>query len=394
MTLSGNTLALDEEARISARRIFSLIANELQQVEIEFERQARSNVQVIAYLGDYLRKSGGKRVRPALTILANYAVGGEGGRYNSIRMATVMEFLHTATLVHDDIIDKADTRRNRPTVNALYGNETAVLMGDWLYMSAFETSLAERSLPILDILTSVTRKMTEGEILQLTLLGRADVSEAQYLDVLQRKTAYLFSASCEIGGILGGASETEQRALREYGLNLGTAFQLIDDLLDFTSTEAVLGKASGADLLGGKVTLPLIYLRDSNPSVLEMVQRVLRDGSYETVSQQELFEALRSRDGRGSADGRGVDGRGVDGLSSTDDLGSTNGLNSTNSVSSTEGFSRDGTNSLSSTNALERARALADEYAENARAALDSLPDSEYCDSLRELPSYILNRDR
>jgi octaprenyl-diphosphate synthase len=128
-------------------------------------------VQVIAYLGEYLRASGGKRVRPALTILSNYAVGGDGARYNSIRMATVMEFLHTATLVHDDIIDKADTRRNRPTVNALYGNETAVLMGDWLYMSAFETSLAERSLPILDILTSVTRKMTEGELLQLTLLG-------------------------------------------------------------------------------------------------------------------------------------------------------------------------------------------------------------------------------
>jgi octaprenyl-diphosphate synthase len=197
-------------------------------------------VQVIAYLGDYLRKSGGKRVRPALTILANYAVGGEGSRYNSIRMATVMEFLHTATLVHDDIIDKADTRRNRPTVNALYGNETAVLMGDWLYMSAFETSLAERSLPILDILTSVTRKMTEGEILQLSLLGHADVSEAHYLDVLRRKTAYLFSASCEIGGILGGATEQQQTALRDYGLNLGTAFQLIDDLLVFTSIEAEL----------------------------------------------------------------------------------------------------------------------------------------------------------
>jgi len=340
MTLSGHTVALDEEARISARRIFSLIANELQQVEIEFERQARSNVQVIAYLGDYLRKSGGKRVRPALAILANYAVGGEGSRYNSIRMATVMEFLHTATLVHDDIIDKADTRRNRPTVNALYGNETAVLMGDWLYMSAFETSLAERSLPILDILTSVTRKMTEGEILQLALLGHADVSEAQYLDVLRRKTAYLFSASCEIGSILGGATEKQQTALRDYGLNLGTAFQLIDDLLDFTSTEETLGKASGADLLGGKVTLPLIYLRESDPSVLEMVQQVLHDGNYEKVSQQALFEAL------------------------------------------------------SRTDALERARARADEYAENARTALEVLPESEYCDSLRELPTYILNRDR
>ena len=171
MTTSGNTIALDEEARISARRIFSIIANELAQVEPEFERQARSNVQVIDYLGEYLRRSGGKRVRPALTILSTYAVGGDGARYNSIRMATVMEFLHTATLVHDDVIDKADMRRKRPTVNALYGNETAVLMGDWLYMSAFETSLAERSLPILDILTSVTRKMTEGE-LAVNVAGR------------------------------------------------------------------------------------------------------------------------------------------------------------------------------------------------------------------------------
>lgn len=340
MTLSGHTLTLDEEARISARRSFSLIANELQQVEIEFERQARSNVQVIAYLGDYLRKSGGKRVRPALTILANYAVGGEGSRYNSIRMATVMEFLHTATLVHDDIIDHADTRRNRPTVNALYGNETAVLMGDWLYMSAFETSLAERSLPILDILTSVTRKMTEGEILQLTLLGHADVSEAHYLDVLKRKTAYLFSASCEIGSILGGATEQQQTALQDYGLNLGTAFQLIDDLLDFTSTEDALGKAAGADLLGGKVTLPLIFLREADPSTLEMIQQVLRDRNYDNVSQEDLFAAL------------------------------------------------------SRTDALERAKACADEYAENARDALENLPDSDYCDSLRELPSYVLNRDR
>ena len=340
MTTSGNTLTLDEEARISARRIFSLISNELVQVELEFERQARSNVQVIDYLGEYLCASGGKRVRPALTILSNYSVGGDGSRYNSIRMATVMEFLHTATLVHDDVIDKADMRRKRPTVNALYGNETAVLMGDWLYMSAFETSLAERSLPILDILTSVTRKMTEGELLQLTLLGRADVTEAQYFDVLKRKTAYLFSASCEIGAILGGASEKQQTALRNYGLNLGTAFQLIDDLLDFTSSEDALGKAAGADLLGGKVTLPLIYLRDTEPQTLEMIQTVLREERYGAVRQEDLRDAM-TRIG-----------------------------------------------------ALEKTRARADEYAEEARAALDLLPDSDYCDSLRSLPTYILNRDR
>src|SRR5436190_9581599 len=242
--------AVVDEAQLEAKRIFDSVLPELILVEQEFERQAQSNVQVIAYLGEYLRESGGKRVRPALTILANYAVGGDGSSYNSIRMATVMEFLHTATLVHDDIIDEADTRRNRKTVNALYGNQTAVLMGDWLYMSAFETSLAERSLEILDILTAVTRKMTEGELLQLTSLGQVDVSETEYLDIVKCKTAFLFSACCEVGAILGGASKTQQAALRDYGMNLGMAFQLTDDLLDFTSTENVIGKAAGVDLIG------------------------------------------------------------------------------------------------------------------------------------------------
>jgi octaprenyl-diphosphate synthase len=172
------------------------------------------------------------------------------------------------------------------------------------------------------------------------LLGDAAISEAQYFDVLKRKTAYLFSASCEIGAILGGASEKQQAALRDYGLNLGTAFQLIDDLLDFTSSEETLGKASGADLLGGKVTLPLIYLREAEPKSLEMVQTVLREGKYSSVKQADLLEAL------------------------------------------------------SRTGALERARARADEYAEDACAALEKLPDSDYCDSLRALPTYILDRDR
>jgi octaprenyl-diphosphate synthase len=339
MQTSSQTLALDE-AKLSARRIFNLISDELEQVETEFERQARSNVQVIAYIADYLRRSGGKRVRPALTILSNHAVGGDGARYNSIRMATVMEFLHTATLVHDDIIDDSDTRRNRPTVNALYGNETAVLMGDWLYMSAFETSLSERSLPILDILTRVTRKMTEGELLQLTLLGRSDISEAQYLDVLQRKTAHLFSACCEVGAILGNAGETQQAALRDYGLNLGTAFQLIDDLLDFTSTDDALGKAAGVDLLGGKVTLPLIYLVQSNPESKQMIDTVITEAAYETIARQEMLDAVRRNGG------------------------------------------------------LEEARARADQFAEAARGALDELPESEYLDALRAIPTYVLERDR
>lgn len=337
--MSSHSVTL-EEAKLSARRIFRVIVRELDQVEIEFERQAQSNVQVIAYLGDYLRRSGGKRVRPALTILSNYAVGGDGARYNSIRMATVMEFLHTATLVHDDIIDNAATRRNRPTVNSLYGNETAVLMGDWLYMSAFETSLAERSLAILDILTRVTRKMTEGELLQLALLRRSDVTEAQYLDVLQRKTSYLFSACCEVGAILGHANEYQQNALSEYGLNLGTAFQLIDDLLDFTSTEDALGKAAGVDLLGGKVTLPLIYLLEGNESARGLVEQVISDGDYENVAREELLAAVK----------------------------------------------RNGT--------LERARERADEFAEAACTAIEKLPASEYVEALRAIPTYVLERDR
>jgi octaprenyl-diphosphate synthase len=331
--------ALLDDVQLTTKRILSPITSELAQVEAEFERQARSNVQVIDYLGDYLRESGGKRVRPALTILAAYSVGGDGSSYNIIRMATVMEFLHTATLVHDDIIDGADTRRNRPTVNALYGNETAVLMGDWLYMSAFETSLAERSLPILDILTRVTRKMTEGELLQLTTLGRTDLTEQQYLDVIQRKTAYLFSACCEVGAILGAASQEEQKALAEYGMNLGMAFQLTDDLLDFTSTDDTLGKNAGVDLLGGKVTLPLIDMMANDRTSATLVKTILADRSYDTVSRSQLIEAVKKTD------------------------------------------------------SIRTARARAHEFAEAARSSLDILPDGNYLHSLRAIPTYVLDRD-
>ena len=329
-----------EDVRASAKRIFDLISAELQFVEEEFERQAQSNIQVIAYIGDHLRRSGGKRVRPALTILSNYAVGGDGSNHSAIRMATVMEFLHTATLVHDDVIDKAETRRNRPSINSQFGNQTAVLMGDWLYMSAFETSLAERSLPILDILTSVTRKMTEGELLQLTLLGRTDVSEEQYFDVIARKTAHLFSACCEIGALLGEAAPTRQRMLRDYGMKLGVAFQLIDDLLDFTSSLDVLGKPAGADLIEGKVSLPLIFLLQRAPHWRTALQTVISEGGYRSVTREELLTAL-------------------------DESG-----------------------------ALQLAHDRAAEYATAAGSALDGLDDSPYAEVLRSIPAYIVERDR
>lgn len=278
--------------QIAAQKIFNLIKIELALIEKEFERQANSNIQVINYLGGYLQKSGGKRVRPALNILSNYAVGGDGKAENSIRIATVMEFLHTATLVHDDIIDNSDMRRNRASVNARFGNQASVLMGDWLYMSAFETSLQERSLEILDILTFVTRKMTEGELIQLTTLGRSDISETEYFDILQRKTAYLFSACCEIGAIVGGATDAERKALKDYGMNLGTAFQLADDVLDFTAEQEVLGKASGADLLEGKLTLPLILLVRKEPEIKKDLETIMHDGNYENVSRNALLAKL------------------------------------------------------------------------------------------------------
>jgi octaprenyl-diphosphate synthase len=332
--------AVLDDVRLSAKRIFDLVSPELELVEEEFERQARSNIQVIAYIGDYLRRSGGKRVRPALTILSNYAAGGQGANAGSIRMATVMEFLHTATLVHDDVIDKAQTRRNRPSINSEFGNQTAVLMGDWLYMSAFETSLAERSLEILDILTAVTRKMTEGELLQLTLVGRTDVSEEQYFDVIARKTAYLFSACCEIGALLGRAKPNVQNMLRDYGMNLGIAFQLIDDLLDFTSSEDVLGKPAGADLLEGKVSLPLIFLLQRNPEIRSAVQTVISEAGYQSITRAQLLDALEE------------------------------------------------------TGALQLALDRAIEYATAAQTALECLGDSPHAQVLASIPAYIVERDR
>ncbi|HEX8288454.1 MAG TPA: polyprenyl synthetase family protein [Pyrinomonadaceae bacterium] len=324
----------------AAKRIFSLIKTEMILVEAEFERQASSNIQVINYLGDYLRASGGKRVRPALLLLSNYAVGGNASSENVIRLATVMEMLHTATLVHDDIIDNADMRRNRESVNARFGNQSAVLMGDWLYMSAFETSLKERSLEILDILTRLTRKMTEGELIQLTMIGRTDISEEEYFDILRRKTAYLFSACCEIGALLGNASAERQKALSEYGINLGVAFQLADDSLDFTAEEEVLGKAAGADLLEGKITFPLILLIRKEPKVKAQLEKIMRDGDYESVSREMILELMEKH----------------------------------------------GT--------LEETRQRAYEYAERSRKNLEFLPETEYREALAEISSYMIERNK
>ncbi len=327
------------DAGLASGSVFALIRSELELVEREFERQASSNIQVIDYLGEYLRASGGKRVRPALLMLSNYAVGGEGSAENVVRMATVMEMLHTATLVHDDIIDNADLRRNRPSVNSEFGNNTAVLMGDWLYMSAFETTVKERSLEIIDILTRVTRKMTEGELIQLTRIGKLDISEDDYFDILKRKTAYLFAACCEVGGILGGAKQAEKEALRDYGMHLGIAFQLSDDILDLTAHTENLGKAAGSDLLEGKLTLPLIYLLKKNGTLRPSLQKIISEGQYGAVSRSNLQEML---------DDHGI---------------------------------------------LDEIKARADKYVDAARKSLDVLPRSEYRSCLGDVLSFVTERN-
>ena len=328
-----------ENPQFVSKKIFDLIKDELVLVEDEFESQASSNIQVIDYLGDYLRASGGKRVRPALLILSNYAVGGNAKNDNVIRLATVMEMLHTATLVHDDIIDNADMRRSQTSVNARFGNQTAVLMGDWLYMSAFETTAKERSLEIIDILTRLTRKMTEGELIQLTRIGRLDVSESEYFDILRRKTAFLFSACCEVGAILSGADKSLQTALREYGMQLGIAFQLSDDILDLTADSETLGKSAGSDLLEGKLTLPLIYLLEKVPALKTKLEKVMFDGEYNVITREDLKTMLNEK---------GI---------------------------------------------LSIIRARAVEHVDRARKSLDVLPQTEYRQCLEDVLSFVVGRN-
>ena len=278
---------------MNPRDIYRLIENDLTLVEEELVRQTSSNVLLIERIGRYIQNSGGKRIRPALLLLSARMCGSRGGE--SPRLAAVIEMIHAATLVHDDIIDDARVRRGQPSVNARWGNEITVLMGDWLYMTSIILALSERNFRILDILADVTRNMVEGELIQLSLNGNMDITEQQHLDISMRKTAQLFSACTRIGGILGAVSAQQEELLRLYGLNLGMAFQLIDDVLDFTSSESTLGKPVGSDLREGKLTLPLIYLvRDGMPEHRDLVAAVLRENGFGSVRRESILEALHS----------------------------------------------------------------------------------------------------
>jgi octaprenyl-diphosphate synthase len=281
---------------LAALELHELVREDLQQVDREIGLRSVASVDAITTIGRYLHQSGGKRLRPTLLLLSS-KLAGDGGE-GAIRMAAVVEMIHTATLVHDDVIDVAQIRRGRPSPNVLWGNHTSVLAGDWLYMQAFQVALEERNLRILDLLIGVTQTMVEGELLQLQRLGFLTVTESDYMDLVDRKTASLFSACACLGAIMAGASEETETRLGEYAWNLGMAFQLVDDVLDFTAEEDVLGKPVGSDLREGKVTLPLIYsLQEADAAERQEVEMVLRDGNYGRVSLARVLAIMEKHRG-------------------------------------------------------------------------------------------------
>jgi octaprenyl-diphosphate synthase len=248
-----------EKSSPALSQIFEPIRADLERVDQEFARHVQSKVQLIPQIGQYIQTSGGKRIRPAVLLMASRLAGYQGDR--SILYAAVVEFIHTATLVHDDIIDDSDLRRGRLAVHSRWGNDITVLLGDYLYIKSMAMALTHDELEIIRLLCDVTLRMIEGELYQLTKNGDAEITEDEHFDIMRRKTAHLFGGCAQIGGMLNKLSGERSQALWEYGFNLGMAFQIVDDLLDFTGDAEAVGKPIGSDLREGKVTLPLIHLQ-------------------------------------------------------------------------------------------------------------------------------------
>ena len=281
---------------LTARDILALVSSDLEKVELEIKLESVSSVESVTSIGQYLQAGGGKRLRPILLLLCSKLFGPTtpGG----IRLAAVVEMIHTATLVHDDVIDFSKTRRGRPSINVVWGNHTSVLAGDWLYMQAFQIALRERNFHFLDVLIGLTQAMVEGELLQLDRIGKIDITEADYMEMVDRKTASLFSACARLGSAIGGADEQTEARMGDFGWNLGIAFQLVDDVLDFTSREKILGKPVGNDLREGKVTLPLIYsLQRATADERRLIETVLADGNYEQAPFVNVLQLLHRHQG-------------------------------------------------------------------------------------------------
>jgi len=314
------------------------VRDDLALVERELASESTAAFEPVSEICSYLLGGGGKRLRPALLLLSARYAGYRGE--SAVRLAAVVELIHSATLIHDDVIDSADKRRGRPSANSRWGNHRSVLAGDWLYMLAFQIALEQRNFRTLDVLIELTKKMVEGELIQLAKLGKLDVTEDDALQLATCKTACLFSGCARLGGILGGISDTEEKALAEDGRCAGLAFQLVDDLLDFTASAEQLGKPVLSDLKEGKVTLPLIYaIQNGHREARELVQRVLAEKEFQSVRPEAIVALVRD------------------------------------------------------SGALERVRLLALDYADRAKTSIDGRVDSEFARALLTLPDFILERE-
>ncbi len=315
--------------------IQGLIANDMKAVNEVILRRLRSDVALINQIGAYIVNSGGKRLRPMIVLLSARASGYRGTHH--IDLAAIIEFIHTATLLHDDVIDDSTMRRNQETVNAVWGNEASVLVGDFLYSRSFEMMVDVDSMRVMEILSHATNRIAEGEVLQLLNCNNPDTTEEQYMEVIDRKTATLFQAGARLGAVLAGASPEQERAMADYGLKLGTAFQLVDDALDYNSSNEDIGKNIGDDLSEGKPTLPLIYaIRNGSPEQREKLRAAIENGGLEHIDI--VMEAIESTD------------------------------------------------------AIDYTAALAQREAEKAKAALAGFPDSPQRDALRGLADFSVNR--
>jgi octaprenyl-diphosphate synthase len=328
-----------EKSSPDLAQIFEPIRADLDQVDREFERHLQSHVDLIPKIGQYIRTSGGKRIRPAVLLMASRLAGYTGDR--AALYAAVVEFIHTATLVHDDIIDDSDLRRGRLAVHSRWGNDITVLLGDYLYIKSMGMALTHDSLDLVRLLCDVTLRMIEGELYQLTKTGDADITEEEHFEIIRRKTAYLFGGCAQIGGILGKVTPEQEQALREFGFNLGIAFQLVDDLLDYTADQTALGKPIGGDLREGKVTLPIIFLRERGGAQADrLIRGVIQERAVTTEQWREILHMLRD------------------------------------------------------CRAPQLAYARAVEYGDRAKASLSGFPPSRERDALIALADYVLARDR
>ncbi len=330
-----NSIPADALRPADFAAVRALADADMRSIDALIRARLASDVVLINQIAEHIIAGGGKRLRPMLHALAARAAGYRGDAH--VKLAAVIEFIHTSTLLHDDVVDESGLRRGRQTANALWGNAASVLVGDFLYSRSFQLMVELDDMRVMRILADTTNTIAEGEVLQLLNIGNADVDEAAYLAVIERKTAVLFAAATELGGLLGGLPAEQVSALRRYGMELGYAFQIADDLLDYTSDADTLGKNIGDDLAEGKPTLPLIYaLQSATPEQAASLRHAIEHGGLDSLDR--IVAAIRD------------------------------------------------------SGALERTQARAEAHAAAAHDALAALPASKYRDALATLADYSVQR--